>query len=498
MPSRLPPFPGPATPRRPTFFTTLSLPIFIFIFIFISILIFIFIFIFIPIAIAQTPASSWALRGVHLIDVRTGTTTQAADIVIRGQRIACAGPAGTCTIPPGVEVLDRSGHYAIPGLWNSHAHLTNPATYLFLAETLSPTAADELRRAILRIYLAAGVTGLVLLADDPDPVNRLRQAGIRGELPSPRLFSCGWGISYPGSWNAFGGAATPTTPSEARAAVRRPAAEDRVDCIKLTIESGPGPVTTRPRMPAEVAAAIVEEAQRLDLPVYAHATHAGDVLDAVEAGADVIVHAVADSDSAPDGLRAAFIAQGTFYNPTLGLSESLFRYFDQPDSFDEPALRRFTTAEMRRALNDPVRRSRFLELLSSLTGGAGLEWARGSYPGKLETTRGLFATGIEPVLGTDPVFFVVPGYDVHRELELLVEAGLTPERALRAATLNAARALRRETEFGTIEAGKFADFVVLAGNPLNDITQTRNIDLVVKGGQRYNASALLSTLGTGD
>ena len=101
------------------------------------------------------------------------------------------------------------------------------------------------------------------------------------------------------------------------------------------------------------------------------------------------------------------------------------------------------------------------------------------------------------MLGTDPVFYVVPGYDVHRELELLVGAGLTPAQALQSATLNAARALRRETEFGTIEAGKYADFVLLAANPLEDITQTRNIDFVVKGGQLYNASALLSTLGTG-
>ena len=434
---------------------------------------------------------------MHLIDVRTGTTTQAADIVIRGQRIACAGPAGTCTIPPGAEVIDRSGYYAIPGLWNSHAHLTNPSTYLFLAESFSPAAVDDLRRTILRIYLAAGVTGLVLLADDPNPVNRLREAETSGELPSPRLFSCGWGISYPGSWNDFGGAATPTTSSEGRAAVRRQATEDQVDCIKLTIESGPGPVTTRPRLPPEVATAIVAEAHRLDLPVYAHATHAADVLDAVEAGADVIVHAVADADSAPDELRAAFIAQGTYHNPTLGLSESLFRYFDQPDWLDTPDLLRFTTPAMQRALKDPDRRTRFLELLSSLTGGAGLDWARLSYPGKLETTRGLFAAGVEPLLGTDPVFYVVPGYDVHRELELLVGAGLTPAQALQSATLNAARALRRETEFGTIEAGKYADFVLLAANPLEDITQTRNIDFVVKGGQLYNASALLSTLGTG-
>jgi imidazolonepropionase-like amidohydrolase len=475
--------------RRPAFFTRRSIVISVFIAIATAI----------PPrhATAQPPPTTWAVRGVTLIDVQTGTTIQAANIVIPGQRIACAGPTGTCTISPGAEVLDRSGHYAIPGLWNSHAHLTNSTTYLFLAETRNPTAVDELRRAILRIYLAAGVTGLVLLADDPDRVNRLRKAETSGELPSPRLFSCGWGISYPGSWNDFGGAATPRTPREGRAAVRRQATDDRVDCIKLTIESGPGPVTTRPRLPAEVAAAIVEEAHRLSLVVYAHATHAADVLDAVEAGVDVIVHAVADTDSAPEELRDAFIAQGTYYNPTLVLSASLFRYFDQPLGLDEPALRRFTTAEMQRALRDSVRQARFLELLSSLTGGAGLEWARTSYPGKLETTRGLFAAGVKPVLGTDPVFFVVPGDDIHRELELLVEAGLTPAQALRAATLNAARALGREADFGTIEVGKYADFVVLEGNPLDDITQTRNIDFVVKGGQLYNASALLSTLGTG-
>ncbi len=445
---------------------------------------------------AQSSQGVWVLSGVTVIDVENGSAAPGVDIVVRGDRIDCVGPTGTCAITSGAERLDREGYFAIPGLWNSHAHLTVPTSYLYLAVGMTAVQVDSLYETVLRIYLASGVTGLVLLLDDPDAVSALSRAEQAGQIISPRLLSCGWGISYPGSWNAVGGAATPTTKEAAEAAVRVQA-QSAVDCIKITIESGPGPVYTNPRMPLEIARAVVEEAHRLDLPVYAHTTHVAETLDALEAGVDVLAHSVTDADPVPDELIDAFARAQPYYSPTLVLSESQFLYIDEPERLNAPFLRRHLTAQMHAALTDPARRARFVGELEALTEGAGVDWLRGKFPGTMATSRSINAAGAIPLLGTDPVWYVVPGYDVHRELELLVESGLTPIVALQAATLNAARAIQREDDFGSIAPGKYADFAVLAANPLEDIRNTRSIEFVVKGGQIYVAGMLLASVGAG-
>lgn len=445
-------------------------------------------------AAAQAVEVAWTLRGVTVIDPTADSPLRDAEIVVQGDRIACVGAAGTCPVPPEAELLDRDGFFVIPGLWNSHAHLTLPSTYLFMGERLPRSVADRLRRVILRIYLASGVTGLVLLIDDPAIAKVLRSAERHAELISPRLYTCGWGISYPGSWNVYGGAETPTTPDEAKAAVRRQAA-DEVDCIKITVESGPGPVHTRPRLPAELIRAIVEEAHRLDLPVYAHATHVDEMRDALQSGVDVVAHGLQDADHVPAELIEAF--KGSRYSPTLVHYESFFRYLDEPELLDEPFLRSRLTEEMHRALGDSSRQARFMEIIAWSTEGAGIDWTRSAFPRAMAAAGAIFDAGVEPLVGTNPVFMVVPGYDVHRELELLVEAGLTPAEAIRAATRNAAVAIGRGSVFGSIRAGAYADFVVLEADPLRDIRNTRRIDFVVKAGQVYVSAMLLGTAGAG-
>lgn len=445
---------------------------------------------------AQNPELSWAVRGATVIDGTGREPIVGADIVVRGDRIVCVGADGACEMPADAEVYERAGHYAIPGLWNSHAHLSVPNLYLYMAEGLPPGVADRLRRVVLRIYLASGVTGLVSLIDDPGPLIVLRNAERYGELLAPRLFTCGWGISYPNSWNAMPGTATPTTPAEAREAVAAQDAEG-VDCIKITVESGPGPVYHRPRMPAEIAAAVVAEAHHRHLPVYAHATHVEETLDVARAGVDVIAHGLSDHPGPTPELIRSLRESGVYYMPTFVVIESFFRYFDRPGLLDEPFLRSRLTPEMYRALTDSTRRARFTEMLAAITEGPGVDWARESFDEIVEASRTILAAGVEPLVGTDPVWFVVPGYDVHRELELLVRAGLTPAEAIRAATLNAARAIGRESDFGTIEPGKHADFVLLTENPLADIRNTRSLDLVAKGGQVFIPQMLLGTVGAG-
>lgn len=445
---------------------------------------------------AQTPELVWVLRGVTVIDPTASAPLADGEIVVRRDRVDCVGPQGSCEVPADAETIDRDGYFVIPGLWNSHAHLTIASTYLFMAERLPPAVAERLRHVVLRIYLASGVTGLVLLIDDPGTVKVLRSAERYGELLAPRLFTCGWGISYPGSWNDLGGAETPTTPEEARAAVRRQAA-DNVDCIMTTVESGPGPVYTRPRMPADVVRAVVEEAHRLDLPVYAHATHHAEMRDVARGGVDVVANGLQATESVPTQLIEELRAERVYYSPTLVLYDSYFRYLDEPERLDEPFLRSRLTVEMYRALTDSARHARFIHTIEAIGEGAGVDWARADFPHAMAATQAIFDAGVEPLVGTDPMFFVVPGYDVHRELELLVEAGLTPADAIRAATWNAAKSIRRASDFGSIKPGAYADFVVLEADPLNDILNTRKIDFVVKGGQIYVAGMLLRTVGAG-
>ena len=288
------------------------------------------------------------------------------------------------------------------------------------------------------------------------------------------LYSLGMGLSFV------------RTEAAARKAVRERAAGG-MDAIKITIESGPAAFgDNHPLMPVAMVRAIVDKAKRHGLPVFAHVTSPHELEVALRGGTAGSLHAIVDRPF-PDGAVARrMVAQRFAYVPTLTLFESWIRYTLDPRALDDPFLRATVTDEEINASRDRAFVERTRRMSEAAAGGQGADPKR-HLREVLSNVGMLHKQGVLVAVGTD----TASGYNVHRELELLVEAGLTPMEALQAGTRRAAEMLRAADAFGTIQVGKRADLLILSANPLEDIRNTRALDLVVSEGRVVDRTRLL-------
>jgi imidazolonepropionase-like amidohydrolase len=227
----------------------------------------------------------------------------------------------------------------------------------------------------------------------------------------------------------------------------------------------------------EIVQAICAEAHRLGMTVTGHVPNGMTIEQAVTAGMDHVAHLpIRGEAGSPDVERTiAFLREHhTVVDPTQSWNELLGHAAGTPIAAFQPGVTK---------IPPPLNR------LFSNAGAAGIDaaTARSRLERSLRIVRALHAAGVPVVAGTDEG---IPGHSVHREIELYVEAGLTPLDALRAATIVSARAMKLDGELGTIERGKRADFVVLDGNPLERIQNIRRVRWTVSDGRVYDASAL--------
>jgi imidazolonepropionase-like amidohydrolase len=413
------------------------------------------------------------IRGAALFDsekteLRPGTT-----IVVRGDRIERVGPDASIQVPAGAEVIDAAGKTVLPGLWDMHVHIS---------------AEDGI------LHLAGGVTSARDMGNDIDSVMDTRKRIDAGTLIGPRLTLAGL-IDGPGPF------AGPTkvlvaTEAEARAAVDRFA---ELGYAQIKIYSSVKP---------ELVPIMAEHAHRRRMRVSGHIPAHMRAEEAVRAGYDEIQHAnMLILNFLPDvkdtrtplrftavGERAAGLdlgsaevrgfvdllrSRGTVVDPTLAIFETLLT--DQPgqDPVGYRAIAERLPPTVRRGLQD-----------NSLP-QAGSETYVASYARMLELIALLDRAGVPIVAGTDSL----PGFALHRELELYVKAGLSPAHVLQIATLGAARVAQRDRELGSIAPGKLADLIIVPGDPTRDISAMRQVETVVKGGVRYSVDALLAEIG---
>ena len=251
-----------------------------------------------------------------------------------------------------------------------------------------------------------------------------------------------------------------------------------LDLVKVIYSTIPG---DGPRLRREVLDAVIAEAHRCGRPVIAHVSTAAEAAEAVEAGVDSLEHMVLDGDERLDTTFATMVERGTLWTPTLSLFDRMAHEFDmsyvrdqRPEGFvSERVLRSIEDWAARGVRPDPA--------------GPDVPWER-----TVEFAGRAHAAGVRLALGTDAGSVAVfHGLAVHRELELLVRAGLTPNEALSAATAVAASKVGASARLGTVEVGKEADLLLLRLDPLADIRNTRSIDLVVKRGVPYDPDDLI-------
>jgi imidazolonepropionase-like amidohydrolase len=422
-----------------------------------------------PRAGAQTKARIVVLKGARLIDGTGRPAIENSVLVIEGDRIMSAGPAAGITIAKDADVRDVSGKTIMPALINLHGHLglsTNGAD-------VAPQYTQENVVKQLNKYLSYGIATVASFGQDEDEIFKVRDAQHAGNVSGARVFTAGHGfLEYTGRSNPNDHRYRPQNPEEARADVRELAAH-HPDYVKMWVDDGLGHGT---KIKPEIYQAIIDEAHKQHIRVFAHEYYLGDAKALLAAGIDGFAHSIRDQ-AVDNDVMQTMKARGVFLIPTLVRDEVLFAYADNLKWLDDPFFKAGYDPAALAFVRSPDNVEKGRKDPDIAKYRAGLEMAK-------KNLKTLSDNGVKIAFGTDsgiPTRF--PGYFEHRELQLMVEAGLTPMQAIVAATGTNAEILGGAKEFGTLQAGRRADFLVLDANPLADIHNTEKLAAVWQSGK---------------
>jgi hypothetical protein len=386
-----------------------------------------------------------AFRHARVLDLETGALEAGTTVVVAGGRIAAVGPDAATPVPGTARVVDAAGRVLMPGLVDMHVHDLVSWSQLLL----------NLSQGVTTVRDMDGFPWLLALRD------RIRAGAILG----PNVYAAGQALNfYPQDWYFR----VVKTPQEARAAVDEQA-RDGYDFIKV-----------HNIMPLGMYRALAAEAHKVGLDLVGHVPHDVLVAEAVRQGQRTLEHMKGfylDSGLTPspeDWLAAMRGASGVYVCPTFYVNRSSFR--------GEEARRILAAPEMRYA---PWRERLAWQALASQPAGANLKLEQNLLPMSLDMSRQLRQIGTPFLAGTDSgggYAFQVPGFALHEELHYFLQAGFSPVAALRAATVNAARAMRKEAELGRVAPGQRADLVLLAADPVADLAALEKIaGVMVRG-----------------
>jgi imidazolonepropionase-like amidohydrolase len=395
-------------------------------------------------------------------------------VLIDGARIVHIGtplPAAAT----GARRVDYTGKTLLPALVSDHAHVGNTQG---LEHGDRFYTRDNVVRD-LRQFQRYGITTVTALGMNGAAFFALRTEVNADPRLGAQLYGAGGGIGAPDGAppaDSMGlrhdPVARPRTAEQARAAVATQHA-DGVDLIKLWVDDLGG---KRPMMTPEVYRAAIAEAHARGLTVAAHIHDLDQARDLVDARVDILAHGI--RDRAVDPMLARKMRdQGTWYIPTVAIDEANYWYAEHPQALQQPFLRQALHRDVLARWSQP-------EWQRAQLAGSGIPAARAAVATNLDNVRRLHAAGVKLGFGTDAGAMPhrVIGVAEHRELQLLVQAGLSPAQALQVATSQAADLLGL-ADRGRIAAGKRADLLVLDADPLTDIANTQRIGAVWQAGQ---------------
>src|ERR1039457_273275 len=377
--------------------------------------------------------SDLLIRNATIIDVSAGTATPQRFILIHNSQIAAIGPS--VHAPKATRIIDASGKFVIPGLWDMHVHLT---------------ARDQ-----LPAYPLHGVTGVRDMGSDYDRVNLWRGEIEKGGLIGPHIETCGPPLDGVPSSDLMLPVRVVRTPEEARTAFNQ-LDDESVDFIGIL-----------PQLPRDAYFALIERARKYYSAVAGDVPAGVSALEAVEARQKSIDHMsgiLLACSSEEKRLRKAYVEAIEQHDP------------DALEDFQTAALETFNAQKAETLFQ----RMALFETRSVPT-------LAGSHEKLATLVLEMQRAGVAILAGSDGG---KPGESLHQELELLVAAGLTPAQALRSATLEPAKYLNAAGSIGTVEEGKAADLVILDADPLADIRNTRRIAGVVLAGKYFNRRSL--------
>ena len=404
------------------------------------------------------------LHNVSIID-GTGTPVRKnTNLVIRDgiiQNISQSIPAGGMSI-------DMTGKFIMPLISNAHCHLGNVKDTTMSASNYTPA---NVRHQLQR-YLDYGV-GAILSMGTEQPIGvKIRDSSRAGLIPGATMYSAiyGFGVrsSLPPESMGFSHIYRPETKEEAIKDVEE-LAPMKPDAIKIWVDGNP-------TMKEEIYTAIINEAHKHGIRVASHLYRLSDARKLVAAGVDIIAHSIRDEEI-DDAFAAEIKKRNIIYIPTLSLDEFAFIYAENPEWLSDPFFRAALDPGVYEMITSPAYKEKIRNNPAAQREKEALRIA-------MKNLLTLFRAGVTIALGTDSgaMPIRVQGFAEHLEMELMVQAGLSPLEAIRVATLNSAILLKAAEQTGSLEPGKAASFIVLDKDPSADIRNTRQINAIwVKG-----------------
>lgn len=454
---------------------------------------------------AQIPAASETLTAIVGATVihpdRQGAAGVEADstVMLSGSQIQMVGPSKTIPVPKGARIISAKGKWVIPGLIDSHVHFFQSGNLYTRPDAVDLTKwrlyAKEVERnkarlpATFKVWLASGVTGV---ADVGGPFwNFDARDAARKTAAAPRMVVAGPLISMVDRPQLDLGdppIIKITSPDAARALVQKEL-ERKPDFIKVWFIHRPGDDLAAQEAIVKTAG---DMAHAAGIRLAVHSTELDVAKAALRAGADLLVHSVTDKPVDEEFLNLAK-KNRALYTPTLFVSMG-YQYALSDSWTPTEAEKRWADPHILAAMND-LKKIPKQELPERIQRAMSQKGTPKPSPASMANLRKVWDAGITVVMGTDAGNIgTLHGPSVFREMELMVQAGLTPQQVLLSATGNGAKTMGMENELGRIEAGKLADLVVLDADPLADVNNLGKIHRVIKDGVVYNPTELIRSI----
>ncbi len=409
------------------------------------------------------------LKNVMVIDGSGKPGQRNMSVLIRNGKISSISKQSNV---PNAKVVDLSGKTIMPMLTNVHAHLGMSKGTTVVAENF---ARDHIIKELER-YQSYGVGTVVSMGTDKELIFSIREASRSGKLPGATVYTAGYGFRPPlatgSTENGMEKIYRPVTPEEAMSNVKE-LAPFKPDMIKIWVDD----MGIKP----EIYRAIISEAHKHGIRVAAHLYYLEDAHLLLDAGVDIFAHSIRDKE-VDDALISKMKAKGTIYIPTLTRDGYEFFYGITPAWIDDP----FFKASLEPGVFEMITKE---DYKNRIVNNPRYQKNREAYAMALTNLRKLYDGGVLVAMGTDSGAQPVraQGFSEHLELQLMVDAGLTPLQVISVATRNSCEALGLKDQ-GMLVAGMRADFIVLDGNPEDDIKATQSINAVWKNGVQVSGA----------
>jgi imidazolonepropionase-like amidohydrolase len=384
--------------------------------------------------------------------------------------------------PKGSSRVELDGRTITPVLFNLHGHIgINTGKTTSVKNYKRESVISDLNR-----YAYYGVEAVAVLGTDVgDLAFEIRDEQQQGKGSGARLFTAGRGITSRGGWPTSILPGIPievSTEAEARKAVRDQVAK-KVDFIKIWVDDNMG---RAPKLKPELYHAVIDEARKSNTRVVAHVFYLADAKDLVKSGVAGLVHSIRDRE-VDNELISAMKEKNVFYTPTLTAHEAKFTYAERPKWLGEQIMREVYPPQLSAYLSDDVTVNRFKR-------NPDLAALRQQYETAEKNLVKMASAGVKIGLGTDSGSAdTYPGYFELRELELMAAAGMKPADVIKAATSASADVLGLK-DMGTLAVGKNADFIVFENNPLEKMSNVKDIASIYMNGAELDRRLILDKI----